>query len=132
MSGTGSVRDMKVDHDSPVTLYEQLRGQIIERIADGRLIAGTKLPTVRQLASDLEVAPYTVARVYRVLEQDAFLETRGRNGTVVLGAAGTAESLLQKDASDYAARAIELGISAETAAEFIRRALRIEPSESGS
>jgi DNA-binding transcriptional regulator YhcF (GntR family) len=114
---------MQVDHESSVTLYEQLRTQIIESIKSGDLIAGTKLPTVRQLATDLSVAPYTVARVYRVLEQDGFLETRGRNGTVVSARDDTAESILQLAASEYAARARELGIASADAARYVRAAL---------
>lgn len=112
-----------VDHDSPVTLYQQLMTQFRAQLDDGTLIAGTKLPTVRQLATDLAVAPYTVARVYRALEADGFVETLGRNGTVVKGRAGTANELLQVAASDYARRAIELGIDADTAEGYVRFAL---------
>lgn len=115
--------DLTVDPESPVTLYEQLRTQIIEQVKRGELIAGTKLPPVRQLATDLGVAPYTVARVYRVLEQDGFLETRGRNGTIVSARDDTAESILQLAASEYAARARELGIAPDDAVRFIRSAL---------
>ncbi|MBX3100616.1 MAG: GntR family transcriptional regulator [Salinibacterium sp.] len=112
-----------IDHDSTVTLYEQLRSQIIEQVASGELIVGTKLPPVRQLATELGVAPYTAARVYRLLEQDGFLETRGRNGTVVSAREDTAVSMLQLEASQYAARARELGIPAETALDYVRVAL---------
>lgn len=114
---------MKIDPESSVTLYEQLRTQIIEQIAAGELIAGTRLPPVRQLATELSVAPYTVARVYRLLEQDGFLETRGRNGTIVSARDDTAESILQQAATDYAARARELGITPETAHAYARAAL---------
>ena len=114
-----------VDHDSSVTLYEQLRTQIIEQVASGELIVGTKLPPVRQLATELGVAPYTAARVYRLLEQDGFLETRGRNGTVVKAKVGTAEEILQVAANEYASRASELGISAEAALDYVQKALRL-------
>ena len=112
-----------VDHDSKVTLYEQLRTQIIEQVASGELIVGTRLPPVRQLAAELGVAPYTAARVYRLLEQDGFLETRGRNGTVVSAREDTAESTLQAAATAYAARARELGIPADAALDYVRAAL---------
>ena len=112
-----------VDHESKVTLYEQLRTQIIEQVASGELIVGTKLPPVRQLATELGVAPYTAARVYRLLEQDGFLETRGRNGTVVSARSDTAESTLQAAATAYAIRARELGIPADAALAFVKAAL---------
>ena len=111
-----------VDHDSKVTLYEQLRTQIIEQVASGELIVGTRLPPVRQLA-ELGVAPYTAARVYRLLEQDGFLETRGRNGTVIAARSDTAESTLQVAATEYAARAKALGIQADAALDYTRKAL---------
>ena len=113
-----------VDHESPVTLYEQLRTQIVEGVASGQLIVGTKLPPVRQLAADLGVAPYTAARVYRLLEQDGFLETRGRNGTVIAARSDTAESTLQQAATEYAARAAALGIRRDAALEYVRIALQ--------
>ncbi len=112
-----------VDPDSKVTLYEQLRTQIIEQVANGELIVGTKLPPVRVLAAELGVAPYTAARVYRLLEQDGFLETRGRNGTVVSARSDTAESTLQLAATEYASRAAALGIPADAALEYVRLAL---------
>lgn len=112
-----------VDHASAVTLYEQLHRQIIEQIERGELIAGTKLPTVRSLATELEVAPYTVARVYRFLEADGFVETLGRNGTVVKARSGSSVELLQLDATAYATRARDLGLPPEDALGFVRSAL---------
>ena len=111
------------DPTSSVTLFEQVRRQFLEQIETGELIAGTKLPTVRALAEQIHVAPYTVARVYRTLEADGFVETRGRNGTFVKGRSGTAEELLQVDANAYATRARELGIPASTALEYIAKSL---------
>ena len=112
-----------VDHESGTTLYEQLRTQIMEQVRSGELIAGAKLPPVRVLATELTVAPYTVARVYRLLEQDGFLETRGRNGTVVSAREDTAETTLQLAASQYATRAKELGVEPGAALEYVRLAL---------
>ncbi len=97
--------------------------QFRQQLDDGALIAGTKLPTVRQLATDLAVAPYTIARVYRALEADGFVETLGRNGTVVKGRAGTANELLQLAASNYAKRARELGIDTADALAYVKLAL---------
>jgi GntR family transcriptional regulator len=54
--------DLTVDLDSPVPVYEQIRSQITEMVELGTLSAGAPLPTVRQLAADLGIAPGTVAR----------------------------------------------------------------------
>jgi DNA-binding transcriptional regulator YhcF (GntR family) len=103
--------------------FEQLKAQVIERIGSGELLAGTRMPAVRQLAADLGIAANTVARAYRELEADGFVETRGRNGTVIKAKGDDAAALLQLAAQGYAARAAELGIPADTALAFVRRAL---------
>lgn len=74
-----------VDLRSAVPPYEQIRTQISSLIAIGSLAAGTRLPTVRSLAADLGIAAGTVARAYKELEQAGLIETRRRNGTVVVG-----------------------------------------------
>jgi DNA-binding transcriptional regulator YhcF (GntR family) len=76
---------ISVDLGSAVPPYEQIRTQISSLIAVGSLVAGTRLPTVRSLASDLGIAAGTVARAYKELEQGGLIETRRRNGTVVVG-----------------------------------------------
>ncbi|MEV1130532.1 GntR family transcriptional regulator [Agromyces sp. NPDC049794] len=60
-------------------IYQQLRGLILA----GRLAPGERLPTVRQLARDIGVAPGTVARAYKQLEAESFVRTRSRGGTTV-------------------------------------------------
>lgn len=76
---------ISIDLGSAVPPYEQIRTQISSLIAVGSLAAGTRLPTVRSLASDLGIAAGTVARAYRELEQAGLIETRRRNGTIVVG-----------------------------------------------
>ncbi|MBA2497097.1 MAG: GntR family transcriptional regulator, partial [Acidimicrobiia bacterium] len=59
---------VEVDGRSPVPPFEQLRGQLAGAIGAGRLPPGERLPTLRQLAADLGLAPNTVGRAYRELE----------------------------------------------------------------
>ncbi len=75
---------------SAVPPYEQIRSQISSLIAVGSLAPGSKLPTVRSLAADLGIAAGTVARAYKELEAAGLIESRRRNGTVVLGPAAPA------------------------------------------
>jgi DNA-binding transcriptional regulator YhcF (GntR family) len=63
--------------------FEQLRTRIAALAASGELPAGTRLATVRQLATDLGLATNTVARAYRELEADGVVATEGRRGTFV-------------------------------------------------
>jgi len=76
---------ISVDLGCPTPPYEQIRLQISVLIAAGGLAAGTRLPAVRRLAADLGLAAGTVARAYKELEQAGLIETRRRNGTVVVG-----------------------------------------------
>jgi GntR family transcriptional regulator len=105
-----------VDPDSPVPPFEQLRVQISGLIAGRGLPVGARLPSVRQLAKDLGLAPGTVARAYRELEDAGFVETRGRHGTIVLGAqikpsADELRSRLRSVAAAYVSSARSIGAS---------------------
>jgi len=68
---------------SPEPVYEQIVRQIQDRVASGELAPGTALPTVRQLAGDLQLNRNTVARAYKQLEDRGVILTAGRKGTFV-------------------------------------------------
>ncbi|MGN9807875.1 GntR family transcriptional regulator [Micromonospora sp. BQ11] len=114
---------LSVDPGSPVPPYEQVRAQLAAQVGDGRLPVGTRLPTVRQLAADLDLAVNTVARAYRELEAAGLVETRGRHGTVVAPGRDDARDRLHRAAADYAAEAARLGIPPEAALDLVRAAL---------
>ena len=108
---------------SAVPPFEQLRVQLLEKVQSGALAFGAKLPTVRRLAEDLSLAPNTVARTYRELEQDGIIETRGRNGTFVAWAKDEAERQVQDAANAYAARIRSLGFDPARAIALVQGAL---------
>ncbi len=60
---------IRIDDSSDRTFYEQIIDQVREAVAAGRLAPGDRLPSVRHLADLLELAPGTVARAYRALEE---------------------------------------------------------------
>ncbi|MGW7199748.1 GntR family transcriptional regulator [Streptomyces chryseus] len=74
---------VRVDTTSQIPPYEQIRAQMAALIRTGRLVEGERLPTVRQLAADLGLAPGTVARAYRELETAELILTRRGAGTRV-------------------------------------------------
>ncbi|MFE5482941.1 GntR family transcriptional regulator [Streptomyces sp. NPDC056527] len=74
---------VRVDITSQVPPYEQIRAQLAALIRTSRLAEGERLPTVRQLAADLGLAPGTVARAYRELEAAELIRTRRGAGTRV-------------------------------------------------
>src|SRR5712671_7419438 len=75
--------EFKLDLHSGVPVYRQLIDQVRSGVASGSLTAGDQLPTVRQLAVDLEINPNTVMRAYRELELGGLLETHQGTGTFV-------------------------------------------------
>ena len=74
---------LTLDPDCPRPPFEQLRDQVAAQVRSGELAAGTRLPAVRRLAADLEIAAGTVARAYRELEQAGLVVTSRRTGTTV-------------------------------------------------
>ena len=114
---------LTIDPRSAVPPFEQLRVQLLEEVQSGALAFGAKLPTVRRLAEDLGLAPGTVARCYRELEQDGIIETRGRNGTFVAWAKDEAERQVQDAANAYATRIRSLGFDPDRAVAIVRRVL---------
>ncbi len=115
-----------VDEASPVPPFEQLRSQLADAIRSGVLPAGTRLPTVRQLAGDLGIASNTVAKTYKALEDENLVHGQGRRGTLVADAAELPDErrldLLAAAASRYLAEAERLGVSPEGAVEVVRSA----------
>ena len=114
---------ISIDPHSPTPPYEQLRVQFINEVQSGALAAGTRIPTVRKLAEDLGLAPNTVARAYRELEGDGFIETRGRNGSFVSAQGDAAEKQAQEAARAYADRIQKLGIPSDRALAYVTAAL---------
>lgn len=72
-----------VDDRDPTPLFEQIRRGITDAITTGALADGARLPSVRQLASDLRIAPGTVARAYAALESEGRVTTNRATGTRV-------------------------------------------------
>jgi len=107
---------LTVTPQDPTPPYEQLRRQLVDLIEGGQLVAGERLPPLRQLAGDLGLAVGTVARTYRELEVAGLVRSRRGAGTRV--AAGSASlspreraRRLDELAENYVTRARTLGFS---------------------
>ena len=114
---------LRIDPGSHVPPFEQIRAQIAEQARTGELPAHHRLPPVRRLADDLGLAPNTVARAYRELEQAGVVETRGRHGTFVLAPGGDSVDEAKAAAAEYARKIAALGISADRGLALARDAL---------
>ena len=74
---------IQIEHNAPVPIYEQLIAEIQGMIESGQLSENDSLPSIRQLASQLDVAINTVARAYQELERKGLIVGNGRKGTFV-------------------------------------------------
>jgi DNA-binding transcriptional regulator YhcF (GntR family) len=113
-----------VDPHSDAAPFEQIRSRLADLIDSGTLAEGTRLPTVRGLASDLGVAVNTVARAYRELEAEGLVVTASRAGTVVAPGAQRDEVALRRAASAFAARATLSQVPEDEAVALLREAFR--------
>ncbi|GAB4098874.1 GntR family transcriptional regulator [Sinomonas halotolerans] len=111
------------DTELVIPLFEQLRRRILALVDDGALPVGRRLPPVRGLATELGVAPHTVARAYRELEEAGVLVTAGRAGTSV-APRGAREEELAAAARSFAAAVLASGASLEDALALAASAYR--------
>ena len=81
--GTTYLMEIITDIDDPQPLFAQLIAQIKKGVLTGQVSPGDPLPSIRQLANDLELNSKTVAKAYRLLERDSVVQSRGYRGTFV-------------------------------------------------
>lgn len=120
--------EIVIDPHRPTPPYEQVRQQIADLVRAGVLAAGTRLPPVRQLATDLGLAAGTVARAYQELEAAGLVQTRRGGGTQVLPlrspAADRRAVMLAERAAEYLAEARRLGVTDAEAVAAVRAQAR--------
>ena len=111
----------KWSEDLPI--YRQLMEQLIGRILDGTYIEGEMLPSVRQLASDYAINPLTVAKAYKELGNDGFIERLRGEGLILRK--GVRDRLLRRERERFfkeewpvlRTRLKRLGVDLETLAK---------------
>lgn len=101
--------------------FEQVRSGIVELIRRGDLLVGQRIPTVRRLAADLDLAPNTVAKSYRELESAGVIETRGRHGSFIKAGQDTARDRAQQATVDHVAALRQLGVDDDTIVALVRQ-----------
>jgi GntR family transcriptional regulator len=74
---------IKIDFQSEVPIYLQLKNQIIHGIAIGELQPEESLPSVRQMAEDIGINLHTVNKGYNLLKDEGFVTIDRRKGAIV-------------------------------------------------
>ena len=74
---------IRIDEYSDVSIYMQIRNQIVMGISSGELKGGEQLPTVRALALEIGINTMTVSKTYQLLKQEGYIMTDRKNGARV-------------------------------------------------
>ena len=74
---------LNVDLAREIPIYQQLRDQIVEAIAEGALTEGSTLPATRTLAADFGINFHTVNKAYDLLRQEGLIRLNRKTGAVV-------------------------------------------------
>ena len=127
-SQRGTAFRFALDLHTGVPVYRQLIDQVRAGVASGTLTSGDQLPTVRQLAVDLEINPNTVMRAYRELDLGGMLETHQGTGTFISDKKVERKSAerdrqLGQMAGEFAARAGAAGFTLEELIDRMREML---------
>jgi len=118
---------IQIDFRSGIPIYIQFMYQIRQMVATGILKPGDQLPTVRQLAIDLQVNWNTVARAYRLLDEAGLISTQQGRGTFIWEVPSEeATRLLHQQTLEgltrrYLAEAARLGVSTEEIKRFFQQ-----------
>lgn len=78
--------DIILSNSSQEPIYEQIVRQIKNQIITGALPDGETLPSIRNLARQLQISVITTKRAYEELEREGLIETVGGKGSFVAGA----------------------------------------------
>jgi GntR family transcriptional regulator len=110
--------------DDPEPMYRQIESQLRDFILSGQLPPGTRLPSMRALASDLSCSVITTRRAYEDLEGEGFIRTRQGRGTLVAEIPEEKLSAHRREAVDGAFReAVRAGRRAGLTEEELREIL---------
>ena len=97
-----------LNYRDPRPIYEQLKEKLRRMILSGAIAEGEKLPSVRELASQLTINPNTIARAYRELESEGFVYSISGRGSFVGSLNGVDEGRKQQLRAQLLAAATEL------------------------
>lgn len=117
--------EFQIDPSSRLPIYRQLREQIREAVARGRLSSEQRMPSVRDLSRSLVVNPNTIAKVYTELEREGVLNTRPGLGVFVAQPKAEVTRKVRRQRlvemlDRFLTDAVHLGFSAEEVLDMVQ------------
>lgn len=91
---------IRIDFESDVPIYVQLKRQLIQGIAKGELKQGDSLPSVRVMAEEIGINMHTVNKAYNMLKSEGFVSIDRRKGAVVTQCQGEISSEFKENLSE--------------------------------
>lgn len=117
---------LKIDFDSEMPIYIQIKNQIIEGIAKGEIDRDEELPSVRALAEDIGINMHTVNKAYNILKDEGYIKIDRRKGAIVSLNLDTSKEKfndeLKKNLYFYMAECFNRNIDKEEIKNFIDKA----------
>ncbi|MNO65143.1 HTH-type transcriptional repressor YtrA [compost metagenome] len=121
---------MTIEFDNNLPIYLQIMNYIKREIVTGKLKAGDKIPSVRELAAELQINPNTIQRTFQELEREAVVETRRGLGRYVTSEESKIMTIKKEMAGDLLEHFIhgmqELGFTNQDIAEIVAEAIQQE------
>jgi GntR family transcriptional regulator len=130
-------RGLHVDPRDAVPIWKQIEEGVRRLVGSGALKPGAAVPSVRDLARDLQVNPATVVRAYQRLVDAGLLVVKRGEGTFVADPIPTVPKAergraLAEGALRYASTAVTVGASRDEAARALDAAFsRLAPGKEG-
>jgi GntR family transcriptional regulator len=119
------MKEFKIDDNSGIPVWIQVRKRLIYEIVSGVFKSGEQLPTVRELAVRLDINYNTVNKVYQDLERDGFIITRRGKGTFVADLDDSKllalDSKIELLADELVSEALDFGMTADEIIETVRK-----------
>jgi len=116
--------NLHIEFDPSVPIYLQIVEEIKRLVATGKLKAGDKLPSQRELAAMLRVNTNTVQHAYREMELEGFVETLRGQGTFIRQDAQVVEKMrtemIQRLVEDFVRSMLVLGCSEQSILELVK------------
>ena len=105
-------------------MYLQIMEQIKQRVAVGDWPRGEEIPSIRQLAVELNVSVITIKRAYLELEREGVIVTQQGKGSTVAADAGLGARLYGQDLARHLEQAARLGALLGLSPEALASRLR--------
>lgn len=112
---------ISVNFRDPRPIYEQIKDNLRRLIVTGLLPAGSKLPSVREMASDLAINPSTIQRAYRELEAEGYICSQPGKGSFVCAKDGVDETRKKELLGKFDELVTELGYIGVDKPQLIER-----------